>query len=752
MMRITPPRSLSLLLLALLATAVACNGSSGGETPAATTAPAATATPPPLSPDLAAAAELATLGQYEEAIEAYGTTIAEGAAEDRLAARVGLAQVYLDDRQEDAAAAQLETYLVEAPPDADVLRAQFLLAEALARKGDWPGALSLYDGYIEAGGPVAVYARLGRVEALLRLDRVLEAGDEAEALLDEDLPRSELAALARRVAEALEPSQPGAALAWWERLGDASASASEKALALWRGALIRRDQGDAAATADAWATIMRQYADSATAREIVDAFAPEDVSLDPLYTGHVLFHARRDADARRDLLASIERNEEVLGGLLGLSDEELAANAAYYLARLDERAGNASAAIAGYDRVVELDATNDSADDALWRRARLLSRNGSAAEAAASYRRLAEQFDSERAADARFVLALFELDGGRAEEAAKTFAEIADRASGEERWRALLWQGKALDAGGDGEAARAAWSALEEEAPFDHYGLRSAVLLGRPGERLQSADLADLPRANWEAIGEWLRAAFGEDGSGVRATILFSERLVLARELLGLGMRERAAAELAALLAEAGGSPAELALLAQRYDGLGLADLAARAAVRLLEAAPEDAAAGAPDDLWRLAYPVPFLPAVAEAAEAEGISPLLLFALVRQESLFDPLAGSTAGALGLTQVIPPTGEGIASALGVTSFEPVDLFRPALSLRFGAYYLQEQMQAFGESAQYALAAYNAGPGNAQVWLARAGDDVDRFVEEIAFAETKAYVKLVLEHLARYRQLY
>lgn len=738
--QLTPPRILSLLLLALLATVAACNGSSGGETPG----PATTGTPPALSPDLAAAAEFATLGQYEEAIEVYGTTIAEGPAEDRLAARVGLAQVYLDDRQEDAAVAQLETYLVEAPPEADVLRAQFLLAEALARKEDWSGALSLYDGYIEASGPVAVYARLGRVEALLRLDRVLEAGDEAEALLGESLPRSALAALARRVAEALEPSQPGAALAWWERLGDTSASASEKALALWRAALIRRDQGDASATGDAWATIMQRYADSATAREIVDAFAPEEVSLDPVHTGHVLFHARRDADARRDLMASIERNED--------GDRSLAANAAYYLARLDERAGNASAAIAGYKRTVDLDASIDSAGDALWRRARLLSNNGSATEAIASYRRLAEQFDSQRAADARFLLALFELDGGLADEAAEAFAEIAARAIGEERWRALLWQGKALDAGGDGDAARTAWSALEQEAPFDHYGLRSAVLLGRPVESLQSADLADPPLVDWAVIDRWLQATFGEDGSAVRATILFSERFVLAKELLDLGMRDRAAAELAVLLEEAGGSPAELMLLAQRYDSLGLADLAARAALRLLAAAPEAVAASAPDDLRRLAYPMPFLPAVAAAAEAEGISPLLLYALVRQESLFDPLAGSTAGALGLTQVIAPTGEDIASALGVTSFEPADLFRPALSLRFGAYYLQEQMQAFGESAQYALAAYNAGPGNAQVWLARAGDDVDRFVEEIAFAETKAYVKLVLEHLARYRQLY
>ena len=77
----------------------------------------------------------------------------------------------------------------------------------------------------------------------------------------------------------------------------------------------------------------------------------------------------------------------------------------------------------------------------------------------------------------------------------------------------------------------------------------------------------------------------------------------------------------------------------------------------------------------------------------------------------------------------------------------------VSLRFGAYYIQRQVDAFDGNIYNGLAAYNGGAGNSQRWQAAAGgSDVDRFIEEITFSETKAYVRLVAENLARYRQLY
>jgi soluble lytic murein transglycosylase len=155
-------------------------------------------------------------------------------------------------------------------------------------------------------------------------------------------------------------------------------------------------------------------------------------------------------------------------------------------------------------------------------------------------------------------------------------------------------------------------------------------------------------------------------------------------------------------------------------------------------------------DLMRLAYPLDYVTLLDSEAESYGIDPLFFAALIRQESFWDADAGSIAGALGLTQVIPPTGEAIAQSLGV-EFAPSDLFRPAVSLRFGANYISGQLRAFG-NPYHALAAYNAGPGNAERWANLAGSAPADFAEAVDFAETQGYVISVMEHYAHYQAAY
>jgi soluble lytic murein transglycosylase len=172
----------------------------------------------------------------------------------------------------------------------------------------------------------------------------------------------------------------------------------------------------------------------------------------------------------------------------------------------------------------------------------------------------------------------------------------------------------------------------------------------------------------------------------------------------------------------------------------------------LLSNVSEEDANTAPPGLWRLAYPAPFVSIVRDVSDEEDVPDVLLLSVIRQESFFDPLAGSTAGALGLAQVIPATGETIAQDMGVEDFSIDDLYRPSVSLRFGAHYLGQQLDAFDGDVYAALAAYNGGPGNAAKWSDVAGGDPDRFLEEVEFDQTKAYLRLVSENLARYRQVY
>ncbi|MEX2081349.1 MAG: lytic transglycosylase domain-containing protein, partial [Dehalococcoidia bacterium] len=184
----------------------------------------------------------------------------------------------------------------------------------------------------------------------------------------------------------------------------------------------------------------------------------------------------------------------------------------------------------------------------------------------------------------------------------------------------------------------------------------------------------------------------------------------------------------------------------------GLADVSIDAALTLLQPFTGDQRLGAPRELLRLAYPLPYANELTRAAELETVPPLLLAAIVRQESRFDPLAGSSAGANGLTQVVGPTGEAIAASLG-RPWNPADLARPSVSLRYGAHYLSAQLDAFEGNVFAALAAYNGGPGNASRWLdAQRWPGADGFIEAVDFNETRHYLEIVLENYGWYRYLY
>jgi soluble lytic murein transglycosylase-like protein len=126
---------------------------------------------------------------------------------------------------------------------------------------------------------------------------------------------------------------------------------------------------------------------------------------------------------------------------------------------------------------------------------------------------------------------------------------------------------------------------------------------------------------------------------------------------------------------------------------------------------------------------VPYGAEITAAAKKYGLDPALLAGLVKQESGFNPNAGSPAGARGLTQLMP----GTAAGLGVTN-----VLDPAQSLEGGAKYLRQQLDAFGGDVTRALAAYNAGPGAVQ-----------RYGGVPPYAETQNYVRAVQANAAAYR---
>jgi soluble lytic murein transglycosylase len=126
--------------------------------------------------------------------------------------------------------------------------------------------------------------------------------------------------------------------------------------------------------------------------------------------------------------------------------------------------------------------------------------------------------------------------------------------------------------------------------------------------------------------------------------------------------------------------------------------------------------------------------------------------VIRQESFFEGFVTSEASAGGLMQLMPATGQELADRYDwPPEYTPEDLMNPAINLRLGASYLSEQYHYFGD-LYVALAAYNAWPGNANIWRELAGDDPDVFLELIRFDETRTYLIQIAEFMNLYRILY
>jgi soluble lytic murein transglycosylase len=151
-----------------------------------------------------------------------------------------------------------------------------------------------------------------------------------------------------------------------------------------------------------------------------------------------------------------------------------------------------------------------------------------------------------------------------------------------------------------------------------------------------------------------------------------------------------------------------------------------------------------------LKYPAGYRPIICEAAAAYEVDPLWLHAIIWQESKYNPNARSGAAARGLMQFIPETAEAIRSAIGMPALRLEQLYEPAINIRLGAS-LWSSLITKLKNPQMALAAYNGGPTNVERWKNKgtgATDELDMFVADIGFLETKRYVMAVFGAYAAY----
>ena len=155
--------------------------------------------------------------------------------------------------------------------------------------------------------------------------------------------------------------------------------------------------------------------------------------------------------------------------------------------------------------------------------------------------------------------------------------------------------------------------------------------------------------------------------------------------------------------------------------------------------------------LLGMLFPLPFNNLLCKESVKNNVNPLWLQAIIWQESRYDPLARSPASARGLMQFIPETASAMAVDLSMEPLSLNDLYEPSVSIQLGAHYWSQLMAKLGHPA-LALAAYNGGISNVRRWLAKSkSNDIDLFVSNIGFSQTKDYVKQVFSLYATYAHL-
>jgi soluble lytic murein transglycosylase len=402
------------------------------------------------------------------------------------------------------------------------------------------------------------------------------------------------------------------------------------------------------------------------------------------------------------------------------------------------------------------------AGEFLYDAAQVAERSNDLAQAALLYDRVPAEYPSyEQAPRALFQAGVTRARLADYAGAYNVFQRLLETAtSPEERAAAYLWQGKCQLALGNTEAAIASWELAANTDPTGYYSERANDLLRQrlPFQPPNQFDLSmDLDAERLEAE-TWLRTTFNipqETDLSSPAALLGDARMVRGTELWNLGLHTEARLEFdnlrASLQADALGSY----LLANYLHELGLYRLAILSARQVLDLAGMSDAdtMSAPIYFNHIRFGPYFADLVLPAAQENGFHPLFLYSVIRQESAFEGFVRSSAGARGLMQVIPDTGQELANELQwPENYTAEDLYRPIVSIRFGAHYMAKWRDHLDGDMYAALAAYNGGPGNAIEWQKLSSDDPDLFLEVVRFEETRRYIRGVYEIFSLYRRIY
>jgi soluble lytic murein transglycosylase len=331
--------------------------------------------------------------------------------------------------------------------------------------------------------------------------------------------------------------------------------------------------------------------------------------------------------------------------------------------------------------------------------------------------------------------------------------------------QARYWQGKTAEKRDDPARAAVYYGRVLQKGPYTYYGYRAAerlAALGVPyGAAPTDISVDAVPDCGAEPCPEDPLAAYDtDDGPPVwtdetRQLLAAEPSFKKTLELMHLDMRKESAAELWSLQERLPHKRGAFIGLSKAFFDLGDYYRSLILVLRNYQPYLDGRTRETPADLWVLAYPQGYWDSIATYSKKYGQDPYFIAAIIREESQFQAAALSPAGARGVMQVMPQTGEWIARNVGVPGFDRSRLFEPDMAINVGTWYISHLMKRFKGDPLFVAAAYNAGPEAVTSWLGRngsAGMERDVFVESIPFSETRGYVKKVLRNYAEYKRIY
>ena len=287
---------------------------------------------------------------------------------------------------------------------------------------------------------------------------------------------------------------------------------------------------------------------------------------------------------------------------------------------------------------------------------------------------------------------------------------------------AAYWAGKAYAAMGETLKARERWRVALLKDPLNYYAVMAAAKL------------------------DTVAVAPDRSAGAYPAVPVVDSAIDRVAALKDVGMDTEAEFENSRLFKDAVATPERLVATAHAFAGTDQAERSIALGKKAL-----DQIGRTPQNL-RLYFPVVEREALIASAKENGLDPVLVASLIRQESLWNPRATSGPGARGLMQLMPSVGKRIAESKGISPWDPALLYQPAINIQLGTAHLSGLVKRYPGTVRV-LAAYNAGESRVAKWSGKLGaEDPEIFTERIPFVETRDYVRVILRNRAYYEALY